>query len=419
MKTLKVWFPGFFTEAHKSDSAGALLVSALYNYGIECVRIIDNKCDLVFCGSFFYFGYVQEALKDFDIPVAHYNWDLYPFNIENIRDDVGYGDKWRRYVEELNERDCVIIVPSKCTTDRTTEFVGKPSVVIKSSVRTFTHPVKDGRYVLNCMRGYPDPNRIAVEQACKELRIPFINTGNNLEWDDYKKIVAECSFIVSAQYEASTGGLSALEAYALGKRVLLSNSPRHGGIDYFGDKARYFTWDSMDSLKYMIQKMWKESSKTDIAAQRHWVETEYSEDKMALELSKVFRKMVGQSERVFTTQKCVSTFAHVDHIENEHGYISWRTGSGANIEILHIRVNDNSKGLGKGKMLIKQMLEVLQQQSKAPYNSVYGFTKASNDVAIKFYESLDFTISKPIDDLYRDERAIVFSIPYTDLLGNT
>lgn len=416
MRTLKVWFPGFFTEAHKSDTDGALLVSALYKYGIECVRMIDSKCDLVFCGSFFYFEYVQEALKDFDIPVAHYNWDLYPFNIENVRDDADYGDKWRRYIEELKTRRGTIIVPSQCTVNRTTEYVGKPSVVVKSSVRTFTHPVRDGGYVLNCMRGYPDPNKTAVEDACKELRLPFINTGNNLPWNDYKEAVANCRFIVSAQYEASTGGLSALEAYALGKRVLLSNSPRHGGVDYFGSRARYFRWDDKESLKYMIDKMYNhESSKTDVSEQRHWIETEYSEDKMALELSKVFRKMVGDSSRVFTHEKCVTPYIYFSYVENDYGYISWRLGTGDNIEILHIRVNEKNTVPGKGLILIRDMLTKVQA-TKHPYHSVFGFAKASNEVAIKFYEALGFSISQPINDLYRDERAVVFSIQYSDLL---
>jgi ribosomal protein S18 acetylase RimI-like enzyme len=433
MRRLRVWLPEFYTEAHRTDYYQSLFVAALYKYGIDCVRQYDDACDLVFCGSFFHFDKVRDvrgekidyrdarrplgkrALKR-RIPIVHYNWDMYPFNIDTPPGENYYGDRWKQYIDELKSHCDLILVPSRCTIDRTHQYVGShvPVEVVRSSVRPFSQEVWAGDFVLDAMRNYPDPNKGAVERACQELGIPYVFTNNTTPWEEYKRLVAGCRFIASAQYEASTGGLSALEAYYLGKPVLLSNSPRHGGRDYFGPRAAYFQWDKFEELKDEIQRLWEYTKKprTDPVEQAHWIATEYSEDRMAMELSRSFRRLLGHEERTFTPENHVHPYYRIDRIDNEYGYIVWRVGTGDNIEILHISACIEGKGYGRE--LVRCMCERLKETKSEPYFSVFGFTKANNDNAIKFYIGLGFMV-KPVTSIYKDG-ASVFSIPYVDLL---
>jgi hypothetical protein len=107
------------------------------------------------------------------------------------------------------------------------------------------------------MRKYPDPNKDAVRDACKELGIPCVESATSLPWPKFQKTVAGARLLVSAYYEASTGGLTLLEGYRLGKPVLLSGSPRNGASEYFGDRAYYFEWNSNEfSSKETPMVLW-------------------------------------------------------------------------------------------------------------------------------------------------------------------
>lgn len=420
MSHIRVWFPDYYTEAHREHYHGAMLATSLYKYGIECVRDYDEQCQLIFCGSFFHFERVREVRLQLvsvgkTVPIIHYNWDMYPFHIEGERGLQLYGTRWIEYVEELKNYCDQIIVPSKCTIDRTRQYTDKDAVVVRSSVRRFDQDITRGDYVLDAMRQYPDPNDGIVDKACAELGLRYIRTGNNLPWEEYKSAVANCRFLVSAHYEASTGGLSALEAYALGKPVLLSNSPRHGGVDYFGRRATYFQWNSLSSLKNQITYLWemtKRDDYTDRQEQDHYVMTEFSEDRMARELSQVFRKTLGLPERVYTKDSLCDPFSKTNSIDNEHGYIVYRLGTGDNLEILHIRAHE--QGHGHGVELIREMLSRIKLENMEPYHSVFGFTKIDNTNAQDFYRYLGFILNH-CQHVYQDG-AFVFSIPYTDLI---
>jgi glycosyltransferase involved in cell wall biosynthesis len=81
-------------------------------------------------------------------------------------------------------------------------------------------------------------------------------------------------------YEASTGGLTLLEAYRLGKPVLMSNSYYQGGQDYFGDKAEYFQYDSYSNFKAKLKDMWENPRKVNIEDAIIFTD-QYTPEKMA------------------------------------------------------------------------------------------------------------------------------------------
>ncbi len=257
---IKCWFPDFYTDAHRDRYWANILVGEFAHQGIEMYpNATDTEMDCVFCGSFLRSqDTIRQVNKNSRLKgkVFHYCWDLYPWQLNGEeRPSYPYPTWWKEYRHHLNDARAVF-VPSQCTVDRVKEFTTQQHItVVKAPIHVFDEPTWDGGYVLNPVRDYPDANRHAVEEACKRLGVPYKQSGNNLPWNEFKKVVAGASLIVSAQEEASTGGLTLLEGYALGKLVLVSNSPRHGGRDYFGDRAATFQWDQPASLDNMIRNL--------------------------------------------------------------------------------------------------------------------------------------------------------------------
>lgn len=237
---------------------------------------------------------IETRVKYPTIPTIHYNWDLYPFQLIDTpgyqRANPGY---WDPYLEELKTcRD--IWVPSYCTTVRTKEFTGRDSVVIKTSVRPWeVDKVVKGDYMVDVIRKYPDYNADLADKY--KGNIPLVTTGNTYEWEKFKKTIAGCRFMVSPQFEASTGGLTLLEGYWHGKPSLISNSPRHGGVDYFGDRATYFQWDNPLLFRQALRQMYDNPPEIDIDEAREWIAKEYSEDAMAKRMADRFWELYDES----------------------------------------------------------------------------------------------------------------------------
>jgi hypothetical protein len=293
VKTLKVWFPEFFTEAHRAFAEGEILVQELERFGIECTLTMSETCDFILCGSLWKLHLVLEAARHFpDTPLIHYNWDLYPFQILDLPVYRSQGKKydplWGRYLDSL--RTCKEIwVPSECTVSRTKEFVGRNALVIKTSVRPWeASRVSDQGYGLDVMRKYPDPNNNLPWECGTVVGVPIIESKTSLPWDEYKQTVADARFLVSGKFEASTGGLSLLEGYWHGKPVLLSDSPRCGAIDYFGNRATYFKWDNPFLLQKALLKLHNDPPKVDIGEARAWITEKYSERAMAQRMATRF-----------------------------------------------------------------------------------------------------------------------------------
>lgn len=287
MMRMKIWFPDFFTEAHRKPGEGEVLASYLEKYGIICSRELTSDCEYIFCGTIWLAAKVEEARKAFPaIPVIHYNWDLYPFQVYERSDyQRANPDIWVPYLKML--QNChEIWVPSECTIKRTFEFTGRKALVVMTSVRPWSFTSADrGSYAVDVMRKYPDPNRDAAAEACKAVGIKLVESRNELAWPEFCSTIGNARFLISAQFEASTGGLTLLEGLWHGVPSLISNSPRHGGIDYFKDApegaATFFQWDSPPCLQKAVLEMYHDTPRVSISEAREFIMKHYSEEAMA------------------------------------------------------------------------------------------------------------------------------------------
>lgn len=292
---MKIFWPHYYTEAHRRPHEGQALAEELNKLGCECSSEITDDCDFVFCGGMLQMPAAEAAMKIAKrARLVHYCWDLYPFQLEpwepEIRTDVDY---WKPYVESL--KTCLDVwVPSRCTVRRIEEFTGRSAQVILTSVRPwsidlqFTEP---GDYVVDVMRKYPDPNRYAVRRACESLGIKCIETQNKMPWEKFKQTIAGARLLVSANWECSTGGLTLLEGYWHGVPALISDSPRHGGSDYLGNHAIYFRWDDPNNLREMI-KYFAKTARIDPTKTRPWITENFSEAAMAKRMVDRFKELL-------------------------------------------------------------------------------------------------------------------------------
>lgn len=226
-----------------------------------------------------------QALKRFPNALLFcYNWDTYEWVWKNPR--PGEYD-YRRYGTLLKQAT-EVWVPSKCTGLRTHQWWGINNwEVILSSAPIWEHSkVEDRGYIYCALREIPDPHWGLLSQACKELGLPLIMSQHELSYAAYQQCVANCSFLVSHCYELSTGGLSLLEGYYLGKPCLLSNSEWHGGSDYLGDRADYFESGKLESLKQQLSSLWenRRDSRESLADGQDWVRTNYSDEVMVAKM---------------------------------------------------------------------------------------------------------------------------------------
>lgn len=294
-----LFFPDFYTEAHQTPEKGKVLVELFERHGIFCTtdyNLSPQKVDAVFCGSFMKNQHLRGWLKGESYPnlkVFHYSWDIYPFQLQGLESPYPYWSEWwKQYVEDC--RACEeVFIPSLSCEARMQDYCGRKGFLVYAPAHTWEEPVWQGNYVLDCVRKYPDPNRNAVAESCERLNIPCVESRNRLSWDEYKRTVAGCRFMASAQYEASTGGLSLLEGYALGKPVLVSDSSYHGGKEYFGPRCSTFTWGEPASLDNMISNLWKftgDNPNWKPPECREWVESTYNDERFVREIAEIIKE---------------------------------------------------------------------------------------------------------------------------------
>ena len=297
MRHIKIWFPKYFTEAHRKLEEGQALVEELYKFGIDSQWALTSDCSFIFCGSTWESsGVDQTRVAHPDIPVVHYNWDLYPFQLVERTDYVRPNPEiWDPYIASLKTcRD--IWVPSYCTTLRTRDFTGKESTIIKTAIHPWeSDGVSTGDYAVDVVRCYPDFCSGEVQQGCVATSIPLVQSQNTLQWDEFRSTISNCKFMVSGQFEASTGGLTLLEGLWHGKPSLLSNSPRHGGVDYLGNRATYFQWDNQLLLRKALIQMADSTPVIDVDEARTWITKEYSNFAMAERMAKRFWELYDES----------------------------------------------------------------------------------------------------------------------------
>ena len=192
-----------------------------------------------------------------------YIWDCYSWalNFNSVGIKCNGSFDWNRLQQILKFCD-IVLVPNVGTQTTLASNLSVPSQVLLPWAPFFEYyNIVDKRYVAFATTTYAtDPTSSWGIKACKELSIPYISTADYPKFfvdnNNYKKLVGECSFLVNTYFEASTGGLSLLEGYNLGKPILISNSTLNGANDIFGDLAYTYEYGSFTELKIEIQRLW-------------------------------------------------------------------------------------------------------------------------------------------------------------------
>ncbi len=217
-----------------------------------------------------------------------YNWDCYDWVLNNPRPKEKNYKKYRELLSQATE----IWVPSRCTGIKLTKWWGFENwQTVVSAVPYWDYPdVKDNGYALCCLREIPDVAWGMFERACDELGIPWKATSHQCTYREYQEAVAHCSFLVSPLYELSTGGLSIMEGYYLGKPCLLSDSPWHGGIDYMLDRATYFKHDDYEDFKNKLFQMFNNQKLLNRSNCKNYITNNFTDSHMVENMLSKIRK---------------------------------------------------------------------------------------------------------------------------------
>jgi hypothetical protein len=213
------------------------------------------------------------------VPLFCYNWDCYEYVWTNPR--PGEYD-FRRY-GELLKRAAEVWVPSHCTGRRTTQWWGLTNWWVILSACPWWDPeeVADDGYALCTLRVIPDPWVRVFEECCAEAGVPYLRTDHNLSLADYRRVVSRCRFLVNHYHEASTGGLTLLEGYYMGKPVLNSDSEWNGAADYFAGREGVRTFRAGDREDFKRQLLGMRDDPPRVPADaRDWVTEHFSDRRM-------------------------------------------------------------------------------------------------------------------------------------------
>lgn len=266
---IKLHFVENFTEGDTDEQ-----LEAMKKY-FDFVRL--EEADVIYCGSIVKMSQAINAKYSSNKPLVVYCWDYYKWAHNGASNF-----NWRQYAEFLKIAD-LIIVPSSSQQLRLKELLGLDSVVVKTGIKTYKHKVEDKGFILDPVRYYPEENRTWAEEVAEELGIPIIHSEHQFTLEEFRELVATCTFMTCAYREASTGGLTLMEGLNLGKPSLVSNSPYMGAHDYLGELGYYFQYDDKEDLKRQMFKLWTERPKIDkIKVEKHL--KEFSFDKMAKNL---------------------------------------------------------------------------------------------------------------------------------------
>lgn len=260
-KTIKLHFVEKFSEGDTDRQ-----LEAMREY-FEFVSLPD--CDVIYCASIVMMGQAKAAKLNTRKPLVVYCWDYYKWAHEG----KNHSWNWRDYADFLRMAD-LVLVPSQAQQLRLEEILGIHSVVVKTGIPIYDYPVVDHNFILDPVRYYPVAQEKWAEQAAKELGIPLIHSEHQYSAEDFKGLVASCTFLTCAYEEASTGGLSLMEGLYLGKPSLVSDSPYMGARDYLGEYGTYFKWDDYEDFKSKMKDMWE--NRKQLNATEYMKEFEYN-----------------------------------------------------------------------------------------------------------------------------------------------
>lgn len=213
-----------------------------------------------------------------DVPLFVFHWDCYSWTwIRPRTNEYNYSA-----YGELLKRATEVWVPSVCTGRQASLWWDLHRwIVIHPAVQVpaLTMPVNDSGYLYCALRTLPDHWAPRFVQACEELNLPYRCSDHKPAHRDYQTLIAECRCIVNHYTEASTGGLTLLEAYALGKPVICTDSEWNGAREYFGYRATYFRHGDYAHFKEVLQRCYDDPPKPR-RDQAEWVRETFSDFNM-------------------------------------------------------------------------------------------------------------------------------------------
>lgn len=92
-------------------------------------------------------------------------------------------------------------------------------------------------------------------------------------------------------------------------------------------------------------------------------------------------------------------------LDDPRDYLDWREGSGWTVEIVDIHVGSERRRQGLGRKLVEALFAKLE-----PDRHVFAITRADNEIAIQWYEALQFRVIGVLRRFYaeRGVDAIMF-----------
>lgn len=241
----------------------------------------------IYCASIVMMGQAKNAKLSSGKPLIVYCWDYYLWAHEGKH----HNHNWKEYADFLKMAD-LVIVPSAAQQLRLKELLNIESSIVKTGILTYTHEVSDSGFILDPLRYYPVEEATWAEKAAKELNIPIIHSEHQYSQEEFRKLVASCTFMTCAIPEASTGGLTLSEGLWLGKVSLISDSSYQGAHDYVGPYAYGFKANDYEDFKRMMYILWKERPTIDA---RKYILKELNFNNMAKELYEAIQKITHRN----------------------------------------------------------------------------------------------------------------------------
>ncbi len=235
-------------------------------------ELVDDasQADMILCMTIYVMDDTLRLVAETRKPYAVYCWDYYSWN---------HGDtrvyNWPKYATMLRKAS-LIFVPSSAQQRRLKELTDLDSVVVHSGIKTYEFDtISDGGFLLDPVRYYPeDTSRWAV-RAAEDLGIPIIHSEHQFSLDQFRVLVATCTFMTSTVNEASTGGLTLMEGRWLGKVSLINASPYMGANDYVKDAVVFHDYEG---LKKKMRLLWE--MRLELSPKPDWFK-DYTFDTMA------------------------------------------------------------------------------------------------------------------------------------------
>jgi len=240
-----------FVEKFSEGDKDAQLLAIRKYFDLTDLRLAD----VIFCASIDKMNKAMAAKLESGKPLAVYCWDYYLWAHYGKHHNTA--NSWKAYAQFLKQAN-IIFVPSSAQQKRLKELLNLDSVIIHTGFPTYDLPVTDGGFILDPVRFYhADPAWDWAVKAAEILNIPIIHSEHQYSQEEFRKLVASCTFMTSCVTEASTGGLSLMEGLYLGKPSLVSDSPYMGAKDYLGEFGIYFKHDSFADLVEKMKNLWE------------------------------------------------------------------------------------------------------------------------------------------------------------------